>query len=186
VPTTVGAGEKSTDWRIAYVDSIDFQANVFASFNGAPYFIFTHVYDTVLNFNLKDGSPDTENSPATSYKQSKDGLTITYELRPNMRWSDGKPFTAEDVVWSFEHSKDSNVNSTYTENMESITAVSPTTVRIRMRRPDARILSAYVPIVPKHVGAPQAAKLTKFDPCCPMVGSGPFYVESIDPEGTTA
>jgi peptide/nickel transport system substrate-binding protein len=184
-PSAAGGAEKSTDLRVGYTDSIDFQANVFASFNGAPYFIFTHVYDLLLNGAIKDLSPDLQNSPTTAYTKSKDGLTITYTLRPNMRWSDGQPFTADDVVWSYEHAKDSNVNSTYTENMKSITALSPTRVRIEMNRPDARILTAFVPIVPKHIWAPHAANLTKFNPCCPMVGSGPYYVDSLDANGTT-
>src|SRR4249919_3791338 len=84
----------STDWRLAYNDAIDYQANIFHSYDTTPYFIFTEVYDTLLNYDIKDGSPDLENSPADSYTESKDGLTITYHLRPNLRWSDGKPFTA--------------------------------------------------------------------------------------------
>ena len=71
-----------------------------------------------------------------------------------MRWSDGKPFTAADVVFSYEHAADSNVNSTYTENMKSVTALNPTTVRMVLSRYDARFLTGYVPIVPgAHLGA---------------------------------
>jgi peptide/nickel transport system substrate-binding protein len=176
----------STDWRLAYNDAIDYQANIFHSYDTTPYFIFTEVYDTLLNYDIKDGSPDLANSPADSYTESKDGLTITYHLRPNLRWSDGKPLTADDVVFSYEVSKHSIVNSDYTDNMASITALSPTTVQIKMKRPDARILSAYVPIVPKHIwGKLPVNQIPKFNPCCPMVGSGPFYVKSINPQGTT-
>src|SRR5579862_7735144 len=32
---------------------------------------------------------------------SKDGLTITYHLRRNVRWHDGVPFTSKDVVFSW-------------------------------------------------------------------------------------
>ena len=42
-----------------------------------------------------------------------------------MRWSDGKPFTSADVVFSYEHAADSNVNSTYTENMKSVVGAQP-------------------------------------------------------------
>lgn len=182
------SGDLSTDFRMGYVDDIDFQANIFASYNSTPYFIFTEVYDLLLNYDVPTGAPDLKNSPAYKYKVSKDGLTITYWLHPNMKWSDGKPFTAADVVWSYEHAADSNVNSTATENMKSITALSPTVVQLKMKRYDARILSAFVPIVPKHIWAPHgasSAKLTHFNPCCPMVGSGPFTVQSIDPNGTS-
>jgi extracellular solute-binding protein (family 5) len=111
-PQSAAAGQKSTDWRMAFSDAIDFQANIFASFDATPYFIFTEVYDTLLNYNLKDGGPDLTNSPTAPYNVSKDGLVYTFHLRPGMRWSDGQPFTADDVVFSYEHAADSNVNST--------------------------------------------------------------------------
>ena len=37
---------------------------------------------------------------AQSYAWSKDGQTITLNIRRNVRWSDGKPLTAADVVYS--------------------------------------------------------------------------------------
>lgn len=135
-PSPAAAGEKSTDWRMAFSDAIDFQANIFAAFDSTPYFIFTEVYDTLLNYNLKDGGPDLQNSPTTSYNVSKDGLVYTFHLRKGMRWSGGKPFTADDVVFSYEHAADSNVNSTYTENMKSVVALNPTTVRMTLSRYD--------------------------------------------------
>ena len=176
----------STDWRLAFNDAIDYQANVFASYDSTPYFIFTEVYDTLLNYDIKTGAPDLKNSPAYKYTVSPDGLTITYYLRSGLRWSDGKPMTADDVVFSYEAASHSNVNSDYTTNMKSIKALSPTVVQLKLKRYDARILSAYVPIVPKHIwGKVGFSKLTKFNPCCPMVGSGPFYVKSLDPQGTS-
>jgi oligopeptide transport system substrate-binding protein len=38
---------------------------------------------------------------AESYKISEDGLTYTFTLRPNLKWSDGSPLTAEDFAYSF-------------------------------------------------------------------------------------
>ena len=40
---------------------------------------------------------------AKSWEGSDDGLTWTYKLRPNMKWSDGKPLTAEDIAWTDQH-----------------------------------------------------------------------------------
>ena len=186
-PTT-SSSDRSTDLRIGYVDDIDFQANIFASYNATPYFMFTEVYDLLLNWDVPTGAPDLKHSPAYKYKMSKDGLTITYWMHPHMKWSDGKPFTSADVVWSYDHAPDGNVNSGAVANVKSVTALSPTVVQIKMKRYDARILSAFVPIVPKHIWAPHGtspAKLTHFNPCCPMVGSGPFVVKSIDANGTS-
>jgi oligopeptide transport system substrate-binding protein len=38
---------------------------------------------------------------AYNWEISADGLTYTFFLRPEARWSDGTPLTAEDFVWSF-------------------------------------------------------------------------------------
>ena len=54
---------------------------MFASYDSTPYFIFTEVYDTLLNYDIKTGAPDLKNSPAYKYTVSPDGLTITYYLR---------------------------------------------------------------------------------------------------------
>ncbi len=65
-------------------------------------------------------------------------------------------------------------------------AVDPLTARITLTQPDARILSAYVPILPKHIwGKIPKDDLTKFNPCCPMIGSGPFIVTKLDRKGTS-
>lgn len=37
---------------------------------------------------------------ARSWQVSPDGLTYTFDLRRDARWSDGKPVTAEDFVYS--------------------------------------------------------------------------------------
>ena len=66
---------------VSYNDAIDYQANVFASYNSTPYFIFTEVYDPPLNYDTKTGAPDPKNSPAYKYTVSPDGKTITYYLR---------------------------------------------------------------------------------------------------------
>src|SRR6266851_2520164 len=31
-----------------------------------------------------------------------DGKTVTYKLKPGIKWADGQPFTADDVVFTFQ------------------------------------------------------------------------------------
>src|SRR6185437_6887018 len=47
--------------------------------------------------------PDNQIEPrlASSYTVSPDAKTVTFHLRPGMKWSDGKPFTAADVVYTY-------------------------------------------------------------------------------------
>ncbi|MBE3558050.1 MAG: peptide ABC transporter substrate-binding protein [Ktedonobacteraceae bacterium] len=39
---------------------------------------------------------------AASHTVSSDGLTYTFTLRPNLKFSDGSPLTAQDVAWSID------------------------------------------------------------------------------------
>ena len=59
----------------------------------------------------------TENSielaGATSRDVSEDGLTWTFHLREDAKWSDGKPVTAADYVYSMKRLVDPNVSSVY-------------------------------------------------------------------------
>jgi peptide/nickel transport system substrate-binding protein len=41
-------------------------------------------------------------SLATKWEHSKDGLTWTFHLRQNVRWSDGQIFTADDVLFTYQ------------------------------------------------------------------------------------
>jgi peptide/nickel transport system substrate-binding protein/oligopeptide transport system substrate-binding protein len=55
--------------------------------------IFTGLVQFDNNGNLKD-------QLAQSHEVSKDGLTYTFHLRPNLKFSDGAPLTANDVAYS--------------------------------------------------------------------------------------
>src|SRR5919197_5822877 len=37
---------------------------------------------------------------------SADGMSVTWKLKPGVKWHDGKPFTADDVVFNWEYARD--------------------------------------------------------------------------------
>ena len=45
---------------------------------------------------------DVQGGAAKSYDVSSDGLTYTFHLRPESKWSDGKPVTAQDWVYGWK------------------------------------------------------------------------------------
>src|ERR1700757_985557 len=45
--------------------------------------------------------PDIENEGL-----SRDGLSVTWKLKPNVRWHDGRPITADDLVFNWEYASD--------------------------------------------------------------------------------
>ncbi len=50
---------------------------------------------------------------AESWDIAPDGLTWTFHLRPNLRWSDGSPLTADDFVWSLRRVVDPATAASY-------------------------------------------------------------------------
>ena len=83
------------------------------------------------------------------------GLEIVFHLHKNVRWHDGKPFTADDVLFTYAKLKDPKVQTPFGsdyEDIESVTAPDPYTVRVVYRKPFAPGLSSWgMGIVPKHI-----------------------------------
>ena len=92
-----------------------------------------------------------ENDLATDYDLSPDGLTWTFMIRDDAKFTDGEPVTAEDVAFTLETAKaaQGSVDLTY---MESAVAQDDTTVVITLSQPTSIFLNtlASVGIVPEH------------------------------------
>ena len=96
-----------------------------------------------------------QNLPTTS----ADGLTYTFKLRPNLKWSDGQPLTADDVVFTYQLMYDpayKDVASPRRGDLEkyiaSVTAPDPHTVVIKTTQVYAPFLVTHggYGILPKH------------------------------------
>ncbi len=60
-----------------------------------------NVFESLLK--AKTDLSDVQGAAAKSYDVSSDGLTYTFHLQPNAKWSDGKPVTASDWVYGYQH-----------------------------------------------------------------------------------
>ncbi|MBI4343587.1 MAG: peptide-binding protein [Candidatus Omnitrophica bacterium] len=113
---------------------------------------------------------------AESWQVSEDGLTLTFRLRPGVRWQDGRPLTAEDVRFTHQKLIDPAVHTPYSsgyELVESVEVLDPQTVRVRYREPFAPALESWMMgIIPKHLLEREDLNTTRFlrDP----IGSGPY------------
>ena len=114
---------------------------------------------------------------------SKDGLTITYHLRPNLKFADGVPLTARDAAWSVDAINDprNNPQSRFAYDVvRTAEARDDTTLVLHLKRPFAPLLTVVLapqgfPILPKHL----LANLPNFNhvPFNSMpLGSGPYVV----------
>jgi oligopeptide transport system substrate-binding protein len=50
---------------------------------------------------------------AESWDIAADGLTWTFHLRPDLKWSDGAPLTSEDLIWSLRRAVDPQTAASY-------------------------------------------------------------------------
>ena len=115
---------------------------------------------------------------ATSWTVSPDGKTISFQLRPGVKWHDGQDFTSADVAWSFmELLKKFHPRGRSTfAALEAVDTPDAHTAVFRLSRPAPAIMSALSgsesPILPKHVYA-SGDPLTNPANNAP-VGTGPF------------
>lgn len=63
---------------------------------------------------------DIVNGQAKAYHVSKDGLTYTFTLKNDLKWSDGKPVTAHDFVYSWRRLVDPTTASQYNYMIEMV------------------------------------------------------------------
>jgi len=113
---------------------------------------------------------------------SKDGRTVTWRLKPDVRWSDGQPFTAEDVVFTYQFVKDPQVaavTETYYEGIEKVEAIDPLTVKITFKAPNPSWALPFTGqngmILPKHVFSQVQGGNVRIAPAnLSPIGTGPY------------
>ncbi len=91
------------------------------------------------------------NDLATAYEISPDGLTYTFKIRNDAKFSDGHPLTSADVVFTFETTK-SKASAADLTMLNSVEALDDSTVVFRLKYPWSTFLFnlSEVGIVPKH------------------------------------
>jgi peptide/nickel transport system substrate-binding protein len=113
---------------------------------------------------------------------SKDGKTVTYHLRPGVKWADGEPFTSADVKFSYEYiMKPENQVSSRAgfELVESIETPDPLTAVVHFKQYYAPWMTIPWFIIPKHI-LEKEPNFNSVDWDTKMIGTGPFYVtESV-------
>jgi peptide/nickel transport system substrate-binding protein len=105
---------------------------------------------------------------AESWEISKDGQTITYTLKENLKWSDGQPLTVDDVVFTFN---DLILNEEIPTDARDILRIGeagnlPTVRKLDGRRVEFKIPEPFAPflrvtgigILPKHILAETVTK----------------------------
>lgn len=89
----------------------------------------------------KDGA--VQPNLATSWDISDDGLTYTFHLKPDVKFSDGTPLTADDVKWTLDRDRAPESTSAQKQlftAIASIEVVDPVTVKVTLNAPQSDFL----------------------------------------------
>ncbi|UFN48319.1 ABC transporter substrate-binding protein [Roseomonas sp. OT10] len=153
----------------------------------ADIWISLNLYDTLLQPEL-DGKGGTQAGLAESYAFSDEGRTLTFKMRPGIRFADGSPITVGDVKWSLDRARGKETGGEFAFLLAAIGEIETQgddTVILRMARPDPAILQALATfnagimsekLLMAAPGANLAEKSKAFAE--KPVGSGPFVLES--------
>src|SRR5579859_2623301 len=135
------------------------------------------IFDALIQPDAKTGSP--VGSLAEKWDLSTDGLTYTFHLRPNLKWSDGQPLTADDAKFTFDLIRDPKNASPFKSNFDLVTSVDvldPSTLQVTLKAVSCPFLlnSMTQGILPKHALVNSADLTTDPFNASPTAGSGPF------------
>lgn len=144
---------------------------------------------------------------AERWEVSTDGLTLTFYLRPGLKWGNGDPLTADDFLYGFRRILEPTVGSEGADktmpvvgardyvaglnkdpNSVGFRVVDPLTFEIKLEHPAPYFLGelVYDPFVPLHRPTMEKFKAylrrdTKWTRAGNMIGNGAFRLKSWQP-----
>jgi len=151
-------------------------------------YVQDYVFESLLSRN--PDSLEWEGLIANNWKTSKDGLSITFDMRSDVKFSDGKALTSEDVVFTFNFIMDERIaaprDRAYLNKIEKVTSKGKYSVTFKFKEPyfNALSLAGSLKILPKHFYSPYLKKPQDFNESKGLLlGSGPYRIK--DPKGWT-
>ncbi|MEM6449634.1 MAG: peptide ABC transporter substrate-binding protein [Cyanobacteria bacterium P01_D01_bin.105] len=126
---------------------------------------------------------------------SADGRSVTWRLKPDVRWSDGQPFSAEDVVFTYQfvsNPRVAAVTEQYYSDILKVEAIDELTVKITFKEPNPSWALPFTGqngmILPKHVFEDFVGVNARQAPGnLQPVGTGPYrFITAVDGTWTFA
>lgn len=120
---------------------------------------------------------------------ASDGLSVTWTLKPDLKWSDGEPFSARDVVFTYEliaNAETGTTNAGVYETVDRVEAIDDTTVKVHFKEPNPAwslpFVGAAGSILPEHMFADyNGANLREAAANLMPIGTGPYRVVEFKP-----
>ncbi|NJC84393.1 ABC transporter substrate-binding protein [Planosporangium mesophilum] len=135
-----------------------------------------NIVSHVFTYNVMEGLVELDKSGkpqpllATKWQMSTDGLTYTFTLREGVKFHDGTPFNADAVAFNLNRDKGiAGFGYRNIGNVQSVTAVDPKTVEIKLGRPSSEFMT-FLGLRQGVMVSPAAAAKQAESP----VGTGPY------------
>ena len=128
-----------------------------------------------------NGEP--EPNLATEWSANDSATEWIFKLREGVKFHDGSDFDAADVIYTLEHVRDPELDSpaaAVIAMVDTIEAIDPLTIKMTLSAPYAdltlQLMDYRIRMIPE--GSADTIGTTG-------IGTGPFILETLDPEGTT-
>jgi peptide/nickel transport system substrate-binding protein len=126
--------------------------------------IASNIFDTLLKY---DKNLDLTGQLASSWELSADQKSITFHLKPNLKWADGEALTSEDVLFTWKTVTDKNTRTPYGSDYQLVKKAeipNSTTFKVTYEHPYAPALDSWASlhILPKHILQGQDINNTPF------------------------
>jgi peptide/nickel transport system substrate-binding protein len=112
----IGDWQEANQFNPFYLSQVT-EANV-ASAAWATLVVFTHDYRYAPD--LATEVPTVDNGGVVAPGEDGDAMTVTWNLRPDLKWSDGEPLTCDDFLYAFEWVMDEENVGVITTGFEDI------------------------------------------------------------------
>lgn len=113
-----------------------------------------HVHEPLIQSTLitTDENLEFASDLATEYSCTEDGLTWTFKLRDDVRFSDGEPLDADDVAFTVNAVIENPASEADLSMVDEAVAIDATTVELHLNKPFNALLYtlAVLGIVPEH------------------------------------
>src|SRR5690625_3532921 len=141
--------------------------------------VLENVLDTLVAL---DEDQNIVPSLAEDWEAGEDGLTWTFHLRDDVRFSNGREFSAEDVVYTYDRMLDPDTASGQAyllDGVESVTAPDDSTIVFELDAPNPALLSKLAGN--KAVGIIARESVEDGTINTSPIGTGPFMITDFQP-----
>jgi ABC-type transport system substrate-binding protein len=140
----------------------------------------SNVYNGLVEYDLDGG---IIGALAESFEVSEDGLELIFKLRQGVKFHQGQDFTAEDVIYNLDRILNEETGASRRSELSNVGSYEATdefTVTMTLPQPYAVLLPVLA--TDETLMGSMAWFESGVDPVTEMNGTGPFMLDSFEPE----